>query len=236
MSEILIPEVLTEEQIVELDRAGSSVLADARLFKVTDELSYRLAAAFRQDIRRKRDAVTADIEPIKKSQFEAHHKTCELERAWTKNYDTADKLMESEMQAFRKQQRDLENKLKAQQEAEAKRIAELNRKQIAEIYEEAGEPEKAKEVLAAPVSVPTPVVPRLVPKVTAAPTTTRWRVTKVDVYELAKWIVDHKDLAQEFLEAREGKLANYISNAEGKVQIGGVEFESYETIGVRTAL
>lgn len=232
MSEALVPIVLTQEQIDQYDRRGADELQNAELFQITNAQEYELSIAFRRHIQHEKNNISQDVLPSKQAAYQAHRRICELEAKWTKNFTDADNLLDTKQRAWIRQQRELEEKLKAQQVAAAKQIEEQNRQETAKIYEQAGEPEKAKEVLQAPIVVPTPSVPRMVPKVAGSSVRQYVRITKVDVVELAKFVVENP-LFSHFIEGCEGKLREYIQDSKGKNNVPGVSWEWTDSVAIK---
>ena len=219
--------VLKKEDIEQQEKVGANILRDAELITVSDSSEYGVAQEFRREIKRSIEAVLAKVNPVVEAAFAAHKAATGLRAQLTANLQKADALLDGKQKAFVRAQREAEEKLKAQQLAEAKKLEDQRRQELAEELKKAGEPEQAKEVLAAPVEVFVPVAPSLIPKGVRQ----LWKVKSVDILVLAQWVLDNPIMSH-FLEAEVSKLRSHkIDNP--KAEIPGVEFILDDSITVK---
>lgn len=233
--EVLKPEVVTSRvpQFIALEviegykTNGAATLADAKLMKVESHEDYDMAMTFRKQIKTHRERIAKIADPICTGLFQAHRAACEVRTEMDKFYAAADKWLDGLQKAYNAKQRAAEELLKAQQLAEAKRLAQEQNEALAAELEKAGEPELAESTRTTPVIVDMPTVPKLVPEGVRK----IWKVKSIDLEKLIDYVHEHKEFAH-FLEAAEAKIRSHkIDNP--KAEIPGVEFEHADNIPVK---
>jgi len=239
--EILVPEVVASRVpqfipttlIEQFKQAGAQTLADAKLFTVENTEEYNLAMEYRRQIRQEVDGVLKIADPICAGLHQAHAAACELRAAMTKDFNSAESHLDTEQKKHIERQREAEEKLKAQQLAEAKRLEDDRRKALAKELEKAGEPERAQEVLAAPMDdLVLPHTQSLMPKSSAGGNRQIWTVEVTDIIALARF-VSGNPLLKYFIDANETALRKYAVDTKGQMAIPGVKFKQKDSISVK---
>ena len=169
-----------------------------------------------QEIEAKRKAMTLPLDEAKRRITDFFHQPLE-------QLGNAERQIKSAMLAFTQEcervRREQEEQLQALARAERERLNKLTSEKLSQALE-AGNLEKAEEILDTVVEVATPTVQREKPKVQGIRTVTRWKHR----------IVDESLIPREYLMPNERLLANIAVTAKGAVKIVGVEFYSESTV------
>ena len=169
-----------------------------------------------QEIEAKRKAMTLPLD-------EAKRRIMDFFRQPLEQLGNAERQIKSAMLAFtqecEKARREQEEQLQALARAERERLNKLTSEKLSQALE-AGNFEKAEEILDTAVEVATPTVQQEKLKVQGIKTVTRWKHR----------IVDESLIPREYLMPNEKLLANIAVTAKGAVKIVGVEFYSESTV------
>jgi len=169
-----------------------------------------------QEIEAKRKAMTLPLD-------EAKRRIMDFFRQPLEQLGNAERQIKSAMLAFTQEcervRREQEEQLQALARAERERLNKLTSEKLSQALE-AGNFEKAEEILDTAVEVATPTVQQEKLKVQGIKTVTRWKHR----------IVDESLIPREYLMPNEKLLANIAVMAKGTVKIAGVEFYSESTV------
>lgn len=224
-----VPKFIPMELIESFKELGKSTLADAKLMPVNTQDDYDLAMVFRAQIKDHIERAKSVADPICEGLFRAHRNMCAIRNEMTADEQDADKILADRMATYVRTKRAEEERIRAEQLAEAKRLEQERQEALAKELEKAGEPKKAEEVRASPllVDLPTP------PKMTPPGTRKVWKVVEVDILKLAQYVVDNPTQAY-FIEAVTSKITAYKRD-NPKVEIPGVVFIHDDIIPVKRA-
>ena len=154
----------TEVQVVELQNAASSLVAQAQAIVVFDAASYDDAMDFTEAVKRGKQRAKEYFDPRCERAHQVHKDWTSLRALIIGPYDTAENTAKSKALTWRAQ----ENR---RAEAEQRRIADAARKAeedarlaMAIQAEVEGKKELAQQIIEAPIEVALPVVQSAVPK------------------------------------------------------------------------
>jgi len=211
----------TELATQELERKALTWPERAKSITIADQRSYEAAAGLLLDIAALKREIEAHHEPIKTTAFAAHKAAVAAEKRLIDPLQEATNILKRGLGAWLEAQERIRQEAERKARAEAARIEEEQRLQLAVQAEEMGAaPETVAEIIETPLPMPEPIQPR-----TYAP------VAGVSARKSWKWAVtDEKLIPREYLQVNAVAINSVVSGLKGKTAIPGIRV--YEETGI----
>lgn len=165
----------------------------AALVKITDQNTYNMAAGLVKQIRTLIAQVKEHHKPIKQATDKAHTEAVAAEKRMLEPLHRADATVTAEITRWDVERERERKESQAKADAEARRLADLAATAEAKAAKANGADQKVVDaILAAPVPVPTPIVPPTYDRAEGMSTRQTWHAEVVDIIALCRAVAEGK--------------------------------------------
>jgi hypothetical protein len=197
--------------------------SESKTLKVLDDASCSLASEFLVNIQSRMKQIKAKwfklIDPI----HQAHKRLCEARDNCLQPFEDVSTSLRSELTMYRAEAEKRRRVEQEAAEAELRRRLEEANKQRARDAEAFGTKEESVKVMAAPIVVPTIILPPAIPKTNGVSFRTVWKHR----------VVDESKIPREFLLVDVSKLTKYATAMKEGAKVDGVEFYPEQVLTAR---
>lgn len=198
-----------------LEVGAQTALEAAQSFTITNNEAYVVVDNHCASLAALEKTIKAEFKDPKQKAHDAHKAIVAMEARLLEPIDEARKLDKAKMAAWREYQEKLRQEERTRLEDEAVKKAEGEAAMAAMVAEDAGDVEKAQEILAAPIVINPVYTQTSIPK-SHTTIRTAW----------AARVVDASMVPREYMTPNETLLNGLARNTKGAMKIPGVEFYS----------
>jgi len=197
----------------------------AKEIKITDTLSLNSANSFLVSVKRMRMEINNAFDPIIKKAHEAHREAIETKKRFDKPLQAAEMIVKPQVAAYFGE---LARLRKEAEEAARKELEERNRKEEEQIEaaiksEEAGDTEKADEILNNEIPKVVPMEDTPIPKLKGT-----------SIRQIWKWkLINFDKVPREYLIVNANAIMASIRENKGKTDIPGIRVYPIDIVSTR---
>lgn len=193
----------------------------AKEIRITDTVSLGTANAFLVSIKKMRKEVSGAFDPIVKKAHDAHKEALETKKRYEEPLIAAELIIKPQISTY------MAELARKQREAEelAKKAEEERRQKLETAFkaDEAGDAEKAEDILK-----------DVTPEVTKAEYIPQPKLTGTSIRKIWKWeVIDLNLVPRVYLQVDSSKIGAAVRSAKGETHISGIRVYSEDSVATR---